>query len=63
MHHIGIYFHHKTHINFLIQICYATLSKMEAKYMKTSHSIAWECKPSIHVFMIFRLKKNMEMIL
>ena len=23
---------------------------MDAKYMKTNHSIAWECKPSIHGF-------------
>ena len=53
----------KIHINFLIQICYATLSKMESKYMKTSHSRAWEGKPFIHVFLIFRLTDNMEMIL
>ena len=36
---------------------------MESKYMKTSHSIVWECKPFIHVFMIFRLTYHMEMIL
>ena len=47
----------------LIQICYATLSKMESKYMKTSHSRAWECKPFIHVFLIFRLTEYMDMIL
>ena len=31
--------------------------------MKTSYSIAWECKHLIHVFLIFILKDNMEMIL
>ena len=35
---------------------------MEAKYMKTSHSRAWECKPFIHGFMIFRLTYHMEII-
>ena len=36
---------------------------MEAKYMKTSHSRARECKPFIHVFMIFILIENIYMIL
>ena len=63
MHHILLPHHHQTHRNVLIQICYATLSKLEAKYMKASHSRAWVCKPFIHIFMIFRLTENMEMIL
>ena len=29
--------------------------------MKTSYSRAWECKPFIHLFLIFILKNNMEM--
>ena len=29
--------------------------------MKTSYSRAWECKPFIHVFMIFRLTEDMDM--
>ena len=33
---------------------------MEAKYMKTSHSRAWECKPFIHGFLIFRLTERMD---
>ena len=33
---------------------------MEAKFMKTSHSRAWECKPFIHGFMIFQLTDNMD---
>ena len=55
--------HHQTHINVLIEIFDATLSKMEAKYMKTSHFRACECKPFIHVFLIFRFTENMDMIL
>ena len=35
--------------------------KMEAKYMKTGHSRAWECKPFTHGFLIFQLTHNMEM--
>ena len=31
--------------------------------MKTGYSRAWECKPFIHVFLIFRLTEHMEMIL
>ena len=61
MHHILIPHHHQTHRNVLIQICYTTLLKMEAKYMKTSHSRAWECKNFVHVFMIFQCTNNMEM--
>ena len=34
---------------------------MESKYMKTSHSRAWECKPSMHEFMIFKLIEKMDM--
>ena len=34
---------------------------MESKYMKTNHSRSWECKPFIHVFLIFRLTENMDM--
>ena len=60
MRHILLPHHHQTHRNFLIQICYATLSKMEAKYMKTSHFRACECKPFIHVFLISRLTKHMD---
>ena len=36
---------------------------MEANYMKTSHSRAWECKPFIHVFLIFLITDHMGMIL
>ena len=36
---------------------------MESKYMKTSHSRAWECKPFTHGFMIFRLIENINIIL
>ena len=36
---------------------------MDAKFTKTSNSRACECKPFIHVFMIFRLIENMEIIL
>ena len=61
MSHIFFPDHHQTQIYVLMQFYYATLSKIEAKYMKTSHSRAWECKPFIHVFMIFRLTKNMDM--
>ena len=39
---------------------YTTLSKMEAKYMKTSHSRAWECKSFIYGFLIFRITEHME---
>ena len=63
MRHIFLPNHHQTHINVLIQIYYATLSKMEAKYMKTSHSRAWECKHFINLFLIFRLTESIEMIL
>ena len=31
--------------------------------MKTSYSIAWECQPFIHVFLIFIIIDHMEMIL
>ena len=31
--------------------------------MKTSYSRAWECNPFIHVFLIFQLIENMEIIL
>ena len=31
---------------------------MESKYMKTSHSRAWECKPFTHGYLIFRLTKH-----
>ena len=31
--------------------------------MKTSYSRAWECKPFIHVFLIFQLTENMDAIL
>ena len=34
--------------------------KMEAKYKKTSHSRAWECKPFTYVFMIFRITDHMD---
>ena len=33
---------------------------MEAKYMKSSHSRAWECKPFTYRFLIFLLIENME---
>ena len=29
--------------------------------MKTNYSKAWECKPFIHVFLIFRLTEHMDM--
>ena len=29
--------------------------------METSYSRAWECKPFIHVFLIFRLTEHMDM--
>ena len=44
---------HQTYRKSLIQIWYTTLSKMEAKHIKTSHSRAWECKPFMHGFMMF----------
>ena len=31
--------------------------------MKTSYSRAWECEPPTYVFLIFRLKNNMDTIL
>ena len=31
--------------------------------MKTSYSRSWECEPFIHIFLIFRLTKNMYIIL
>ena len=34
--------------------------KVEAKYMKTSHSRAWECKPFTHEFMIFKFTALMD---
>ena len=37
--------------------------EMKSKHMKTSHSNSQECKPFTHGFMIFRLTKNMEIIL
>ena len=63
MHHILLPHHHQTHRNVLIHLCYATHSEMESKYMKTSHSRAWECKPFTYGFMIFRLKDNIFIIL
>ena len=30
------------------------LFKLEAKFMKTNYSRAWECKPFTHGFLIFR---------
>ena len=33
---------------------------MEAKYMKTSHSRAWECKHFTHGFLTIRIIENME---
>ena len=32
---------------------------MEAKFMKTSYSRAWECKPFTHGFLIFQITKHM----
>ena len=61
MNHILISHNHQTHINFLIKICYATLSKMEAKYMETSHSRARECKPFTLGFIGFRATDHMVM--
>ena len=35
--------------------------KMEAKYMKTTHSRAWEFKPFTYGFLIFILTESIEM--
>ena len=55
--------HHQTQIKFLIQIWYKTTSRLKPNPWKLVIQEHGECEPFIHVFLIFRLTENMEMIL
>ena len=63
LNHIFLPKHHKTHIKFLIQIWYKTTSRLNPNPWKLDIQEHEECKPFIHVFLIFQPKKNMDVIL
>ena len=54
IHHIWISQHHPTHRISLIQIWYKTTSRLKPKSMKTSDTMAWDCKLLKQEFLRFK---------